>query len=240
VPEEAPAQPPKKPPRSARQVWREWGRPLLIFFVVTSVFRSSVGDWNDVPTASMEPNILPGDRIWVNKVAYDLKVPFTTLHLLRWSDPRSGDIVVFFSPADGVRMVKRVIGRPGDEVMMAGNEIVINGRRSRYSPQAPPEDAKEPAFWDEYHHYFLEQRAAGANLIQTTPFVRARKWFPRIKVPEEHYLVLGDNRDQSADYRSFGFVPRSAIVGRATSVVLSFDRQAGWKPRWGRFFTGLE
>lgn len=238
--EEAPPAPKKKQPRSAKQVWREWGRPLLVFFIVTSVLRSSIADWNDVPTPSMTPNILAGDRIWVNKVAYDLKVPFTSLHLARWSNPETGDIVVFFSPADKTRMVKRVIGRPGDEVMMVRNEVVINGDRTKYAPINPPTDAKEPTFWDEYHHYFLEKRPDGTNTIQTTPFVRARKWFPRVLVPDDHYLVLGDNRDQSSDYRSFGFVPRSAIIGQATSVVLSFDRDKGWSPRWHRFFTALK
>ncbi len=230
---------PRKPRKSAQQVWREWGRPLLIFFVVTSIARSSFGDWNDVPTGSMTPNILAGDRIWVNKMAYDLKIPFTTVHVAKWNDPRTGDFVFFFSPQDTVRMVKRVIGRPGDEIALMRNELVVNGRKIDYSPTTPPVDARIPHDLDEYHHYFLEQREGGTNTIQTTPFVRSRKWFRPVRVPDDHYLMLGDNRDLSADSRSFGFVPRSAIVGRATSVVISFDREAGWAPRWHRFLTPL-
>jgi signal peptidase I len=228
-----------KPHKTAKQVWCEWGRPLLIFFVVTSIARSSFGDWNDVPTGSMTPNILAGDRIWVNKVAYDLKIPFTSVHLAKWSEPESGDVVVFYSPKDNTRMVKRVIGRPGDEIALIRNELVVNGKKIEYSPTDTPFDARIPEDWGEYHHYFLEKRNGSTNTIQTTPFVRSRKWFPPVKIPDKHYLMLGDNRDLSADSRSFGLVPRSAIVGQATSVVLSFDREASWTPRWHRFFTPL-
>jgi len=79
----------------ARKLWREEFRPLLIMALVVFAVRSSFADWNTVPTGSMKPTILEGDRIFVNKVAYDLKVPFTTLHLAEWSAPQRGDIVVF-------------------------------------------------------------------------------------------------------------------------------------------------
>ena len=80
--------------------WIETARPILILLLVTSAMRSALADWNDVPTGSMRPTIMEGDRIWVNKLAYDLKVPFTTARLAQWGDPARGEIVVFFSPAD--------------------------------------------------------------------------------------------------------------------------------------------
>ena len=86
-----------------------------------------MADWNDVPTGSMKPTILEGDRVFVNKLAYDLKVPFTTWHITEWSNPHCGDIVVFFSPKDGKRLVKRVIGLPGDTVELQNERLVING-----------------------------------------------------------------------------------------------------------------
>ena len=106
-----------KPTKATLQRWwREEIRPLLIMAVILFSIRSSLADWNDVPSGSMKPTLVEGDRIFVNKLAYDLKVPFTTWHLAEWSDPQRGDIVVFFSPHDDKRLVKRVIGLPGDTV----------------------------------------------------------------------------------------------------------------------------
>ena len=78
----------------------EWGRLVLLIVSITA-FRSALADWNDVPTGSMEPTILVGDRIFVNKVAYDLKMPYCTKHIVQWGNPNRGDIVVFFSPEIG-------------------------------------------------------------------------------------------------------------------------------------------
>src|SRR5438094_8186949 len=98
----------------ARHFWRKEICPLLMLGLVVCAIRSSLADWNDVPTGSMIPTILEGDRIFVNKLAYDLKVPFTTWHIAQWGDPKRGDIVVFYSPADGQRLVKRCVAVPGD------------------------------------------------------------------------------------------------------------------------------
>src|SRR5262245_30900264 len=120
----------------ARRLWRKEIRPLLILSVILFSIRSSLADWNDVPTGSMKPTILEGDRVFVNKVAYDLKVPFTTWHVAQWSNPRRGDIVVFFSPHDGQRLVKRVIGLPGDVIELRNNVLVLNGKPIDYKPIA--------------------------------------------------------------------------------------------------------
>ena len=104
--------------------------PLLILTAV----RSAIADWNDVPSGSMNPTIVEGDRVFVNKLAYDLKIPFTTWHIAQWSNPKRGDIVVFFSPADGIRLVKRVIGLPGDRIEMVNDKLFINGVAAHYEP----------------------------------------------------------------------------------------------------------
>ena len=111
----------------ALHLWRKEIRPLLILAVVLFSIRSSLADWNDVPTGSMRPTILEGDRVFVNKLAYDLKVPFTTWHLAQWDNPQRGDIVVFYSPYDGKRLVKRVVGLPGDILELRDNSLIING-----------------------------------------------------------------------------------------------------------------
>src|SRR5881296_2537749 len=119
-----------------RQIWKEWLRPFLIILIIGCSLRSAVADWNYVPTGSMKPTILEGDRIFVNRLAYDLKVPFTTWHLAEWSNPVRGDIVVLYSPADGKRLVKRVIGLPGDVIELLDNRLFINGEPARYEPLA--------------------------------------------------------------------------------------------------------
>jgi signal peptidase I len=111
----------------ARHWWVKDIRPLLILAVVLFAIRSSLADWNDVPTGSMKPTILEGDRVYVNKLAYDLKVPFTTTHIMEWSNPQRGEIVVFYSPYDGKRLVKRVIGLPGDTIELRDDSVILNG-----------------------------------------------------------------------------------------------------------------
>jgi signal peptidase I len=118
----------------ARHFWRNEIRPLLVLGLVLCAIRSSFADWNDVPTGSMKPTILEGDRVFVNKLAYDLKVPFTTWHLAEWANPQRGDIVVFYSPHDGTRLVKRVIGLPGDLLELRGDQLFLNGQPAEYSP----------------------------------------------------------------------------------------------------------
>src|SRR5277367_1856550 len=116
-----------------KNLWRETKSLALTIIILTAV-RSAIADWNDVPTGSMNPTIVQGDRVFVNKLAYDLKVPFTTWHLAQWGDPKRGDIVVFFSPVDGTRLVKRVIGLPGDKIEMVNDRLLINGRTADYEP----------------------------------------------------------------------------------------------------------
>src|SRR5215210_4682828 len=112
-------------------------RPFVFVVLIVLSFRSSIADWNDVPTGSMKPTILEGDRIFVNKLAYDLKVPFTTWHLAQWDNPRRGEVVVFYSPQDGVRLVKRVIGEPGDVIELRNNQLFVNGQAADYGSLDP-------------------------------------------------------------------------------------------------------
>ena len=109
-------------PRVTRRWFLEL-RSILVLALVVFAVRSSLADWNDVPSGSMKPTILEGDRVYVNKLAYDLKVPFTTLHLLEWGNPKRGDIVVFYSPYDGKRLVKRVIGLPSDTIELRDDAL---------------------------------------------------------------------------------------------------------------------
>src|SRR6266540_5139167 len=91
-------------------LWREWIRPLALPFIAIMAAKSALADMNPVPSGSMQPTVLPGDVVFVNKLAYDFKIPFTTRHVAEWGDPQRGDIVVCFSPSDGTRLLKRVVG----------------------------------------------------------------------------------------------------------------------------------
>ena len=114
---------------------REW-RGFFLFVAVMLVFRSAIADWNQVPSGSMIPSILVGDRIVVDKLAYDLRVPFTLVRLARWADPDRSDVITFESPKDGRLLVKRVVGVPGDEVQMVDNRLIINGEPAEYAQLA--------------------------------------------------------------------------------------------------------
>ena len=118
--------------RQGQMLWSEWIKPLMIIALVMFSFRSAVADWNDVPTGSMKPTILEGDRIFINKVAYDLKVPFTRVRLAQWSNPEWGDVIVLRSPEDNKRLVKRVVGLPGDIVEIRGMYLYRNGQPAHY------------------------------------------------------------------------------------------------------------
>ena len=120
----------------ARYWWRKEIRWWLVIGLVVFSIRSALADWSDVPTGSMKPTILEGDRVFVNKLAYDLKVPFTTCRIAQWSNPQRGDIVVFFSPRDGQRLVKRVVGLPRAASLPSNSSLdgVMPWRRSRQCP----------------------------------------------------------------------------------------------------------
>ncbi|MFO0980146.1 MAG: signal peptidase I [Planctomycetota bacterium] len=222
-----------------RRLWQEWGKTLLIVGIVMTAFRSAVADWNDVPTGSMKPTILEGDRILVNKLAYDLRVPFTSFSLKRLGDPERGDIAVLYSPADGVRLVKRVIGLPGDRIELRANRLFVNGEAVSYDALDTRVFADLPDDEQALHRFARENLATRPHAVMSTPQRPSRRDFGPITVPRECYWVMGDNRDESNDSRFFGLVPRANIVGRASAVALSFDPANWYLPRWHRFFHGL-
>lgn len=220
--------------------WRQELRPLLLILLVVFAVRSSLADWNDVPSGSMRPTILEGDRIFVNKLAYDLKVPFTRWRVAEWSHPRRGDIVVFFSPHDGQRLVKRVIGLPGDTVELRDNALVINGTPVEYD-FVPNELMRDPAVADRADRGIARELLPGQpHAVATHPAAPAARTCGPFVVPAGEYFVLGDNRDESFDSRYWGTVTRRQIVGRATAIVLSLDPDHFLLPRWKRSFTPLD
>jgi signal peptidase I len=220
------------------RIWRD-SRGTLILIALLLTFRSALADWYDVPTGSMQPTILEGERIFVNKLAYGLRVPFTSTRAATWAMPKRGDIVTFPSPRDGIRLIKRVAALPGDSVEIRGGRLLLNGE-----PQ-PTKAAVEPLAWplppdDAGAHRFLDETLAGVcHQVMLTPARGPGRDFGPVVVPVGQCFVLGDNRDNSADSRYIGFIPLSSLEGNAKIIVLSVDRDRHWKPRWGRFFHSL-
>jgi signal peptidase I len=210
-------------------------RIFALMILIVSSLRSALADWNDVPTGSMKPTIQEGDRVVVNKLAYDLKVPFTTIPIFKWGDPKRGDIVVLFSPVDGTRLVKRVVAVPGDQVELRENQLFINGQLAEQHPIAVEELA------DYGKAYVMAENLLGhEHQMMVTPEIPAvRSWGPET-VPAGKYFVLGDNRDNSNDSRFIGTIERRRIVGEAVAVAFSLDRSNWFAPRFDRFFEGLQ
>ncbi len=215
-------------------------KSLLLFFALMMVFRSAFADWMLVPTGSMNPTIVEGDRILVDKMAYGLRLPFTTQRLTEGSDPQRGDIAIFPSPEDGTVLVKRVVGLPGDTIQMRDERLLINGVEADYSPTADAADADLPRTTrSEDHNYLSEDLTGRQHSIMVLPRHYAIRSFGPVVVPPGQYLMLGDSRDNSKDSRYIGFVPRKSIVGRAFRVAYSLDADHWYRPRADRFLSPL-
>lgn len=211
------------------KLWKE-NKSLLVFISLMLVFRSAVADWNDVPTGSMKPTIVEGDRIFINKMAYDIRVPFTHISLLRLAEPQPNDIIIFDSVAADKRLVKRVIGVPGDNISMKDNQLFINGKAVTY-------EVKDKNI--AYHYESNETINGQSHSIRLNNVASQLANFNTVTVPKDRFLVLGDNRDNSADSRVIGFVPRDEIIGRSSKVAFSLDYDNYFLPRSERFFHQL-
>ena len=223
-----------------QSIWRDW-RGFVLFIAVMLVFRSAIADWNQVPSGSMQPTILIGDRIVVDKLAYDLRIPFTLRRLARWHEPERGDVVTFPSPKDETLLVKRIVGIPGDEVSLKDNILTINGEKASYSTLSG-EDVPPGSIGGPYPFRFLTETILGSTrmiMLEPSALGSGVTSFGPVTVPEGEYLMLGDNRDNSHDSRYIGFVARDRILGRAETVAFSLDYDNYYRPRSERFFAPL-
>ena len=216
---------------AARNIFLEY-RSLLIFIILMSVFRSSLADWNSVPTGSMKPTIVEGDRIVINKLAYDLKIPFSDVSIAKLGEPERGDIIIFNSEVSQKRLVKRVVALPGDVVSMKDNVLIINEEKLEYTNS----DSSDPSLSSTD---LIENLLGVEYSIRISNRPTRASSFKAIEVPKDMYLALGDNRDNSVDSRFIGFIPRHEIIGRSRRVAMSFDYQDYYLLRKERFFKKL-
>ena len=198
----------------------EWAKSVSLALLLFLVLRAFLVEAFKIPSGSMEGTLLVGDFLLVNKLVYGAEVPFTggkRLPAIR--RPQNGDILVFQWPEDPTKnFVKRLVGVPGDTVAMEKGTLIRNGRRlvEKYTRHLEPNF--DPV-GDEFHWQrgFLVPRAHAATAYHPS----RNNWGPII-VPQHHYFVLGDNRDNSLDSRYWGFVPDSLVRGRPWFVYYSY------------------
>lgn len=192
---------------------RRWLRrealPMVCLLGLLLLARTSLANHYYVPSGSMEPTLVPGDRVVVDMRAYGVRVPFTQLAMWDGDTPSRGDVVVFRSPSDGVRLIKRVVAIGGDRVDLVEGRLAINGTPLAAHPGAP-EDFGEV-------QVLLNLDAGGGPALQD------------LRVPDGQVLVLGDHRGASIDGRYFGFVPAAAIYGQARGVFWRSGDGFGWR-----------
>jgi signal peptidase I len=218
--------------------WLCENRGFIVFLLLFGIFRTAIADWNPIPSGSMRPNLLEGDVVLVNRVAYDLKLPLTDVVLAHLGDPRRGDIVTFISPADGKRLIKRLIALPGDVVEMRGKRLLINGVQADYQLlDSATEPMRDGSLLPVLH--LTERLGKQQRSIQWLPDLSQASSFGPVVIPADQFLMLGDNRDNSADSRYIGFIPRKALIGRAERILVSAAIMDNWVPRTERFGKSL-
>lgn len=214
--------------------WLRSNRSFLLLLIGFGLFRTAVADWNPIPSGSMRPSLLEGDVVLVNRLAYDLKLPLTDVVLAHLGEPRRGDVVTFSSPQDGTRLIKRLVALPGDVVEMRDEVLFINGEQARYEQAEALTEPVQPGVQRPATR-LTESIQGHQRRVQWLQGVSARSSFGPVTVPEGQYLMLGDNRDNSADSRYIGFVPRALLIGQARGVLVSADILGHWMPRFERF-----
>ncbi len=216
------AAPEKRRSRLAR--WFDnWLRSVGMAFILFVIIKTFFVEAFQIPSGSMERTLLVGDFLFVNKAVYGAQIPGTTARLPGFESPRRGDVIVFAYPKNpALNYVKRVIGTAGDTVEMRGGEVRVNGE----SLKEPYVQRVDPTH-DVYDPEFNWQRdyLAGGPVARRSYHPTRDTWGPLV-VPPGRYLVLGDNRDNSADSRYWGFVDEKAVKGRPLVVYFSYDREA--------------
>ena len=191
---------------------------LFTMIMLICAFKSVFAANYTVPTGSMKPTIEPGDKLFVNKMAYDIRVPFTKIRLFEHSTPERGDVIVFEPPHDpSMTFVKRLIGLPGDLIEVEHGLIRVNGKPLNISisdERKLIETLSNGGFYEET----LGKKTYSVRRVASYGHMPAVK----VQVPKDHYFAMGDNRDNSQDSRVWGFVPKENLVGKAVFIWMSF------------------
>ena len=224
------AVPEKKP------LWVSFGAELFMVVALMFTCRVAVADWPKVPSGSMEPTLRVGDYLLVNHLAYGPRLPFTNT-AIEFGQPQRGDVVVFRFPLDVSEFyVKRLVGLPGDVVAFEDGAVRVNG--AAFDVQMLSEGTGAAVAAEDRGQWLLRETAEGrSRTIKVNPFVmgrlgadgmaahcstaRAGAW--QCTVPAGQYLMMGDNRDNSADSRVWGFLPHEQVYGKAVRVLFNLN-----------------
>jgi len=198
-----------------RRFVKEYVEPIVIAILIALFIRAFVVQAFKIPSSSMEPTLLVGDHILVNKFIYGIRIPYTNIKLFEWNKPKRGDVIVFIYPRDESKdFIKRVIGTEGEKVDIVRNKILINEK-----------EIDDP--WGVY-----------IDRPDWTRFPGSSGKYEHVTVPKDHLFVLGDNRDNSQDSRYWGFVNLKAVKGKAFIIYFSWNSNSDdllGKIRWSRF-----
>lgn len=210
---------------------------FIVLMLGMAFVRSALADYYTVPTSSMYPTLLEGDRVICDRLAYDVKLPFTDVILKHMADPQRGDVVTFTSPEDGVRLIKRLVALPGDVVEMREEKLYINGQAATYEPLRPRSDDHLTPRHEYAGRQLVYKESLGSlqHEMIVMPEREALRSFGPIHVPEGEYLMLGDNRDNSKDSRYIGLVKRELITGQVRRLMYSLNGDQYYMPRFDRF-----
>ena len=230
---------------------------ILIAIIAAFTLRWLLIEAYVIPSGSMLPSLLIHDHIFVNKIAYGVRVPWSKTWLLHLSQPQRNDVVVFRFPNPGKNpryegqfFIKRIVGTPGDEILYKDSQLYINGNQVKRDDSVTSEHFEWIRDTDLHGRMRSDYNFFDEQLIsqQTHPILLSKQrfrsdWGPQV-IPEGHFFVMGDNRDNSNDGRHWGFVPFENFMGKAMFVWLSCEETLPvlnflCQPttiRWSRFF----
>ncbi|MET0293239.1 MAG: signal peptidase I [Steroidobacteraceae bacterium] len=242
----------------------DYARSFFPVVLVVLIVRSFLFEPFRIPSDSMMPTLYDGDFILVNKFSYGLRLPVTNAKFVDLGEPERGDVVVFrFPPDPAINYIKRVVGLPGDKVRIESDRLFVNGEPVSVSEVGEYSDGCYQGMQlveeslGEHKHRALFCRTSGD--IATAPLPSCNRNLERgyicpsdpdpapdrndiveIEVPAGNYLMIGDNRDNSADSRYFGFVPEANLIGSAKRIWFNWDLQRKGGPMWSRVGTRIE
>lgn len=208
----------------------DYSRSFFPVLLLVLVIRSFIFEPFRIPSGSMMPTLLQGDYIFVKKYAYGLRLPVLETKIIETGEPERGDVAVFRLPSDpSVNYIKRVIGLPGDRIVYRGHRLTINGEQVEIERAGTAQQGDVPRFIEH-----LDDREHA--ILISNPYSDASEGV--YTVPEDHYFMMGDNRDNSRDSRFIGAVAESFLVGEAVRIWMHMDGLS-W-PRWDRIGNKIE
>lgn len=200
----------------------------VIIIAVVLVIRTMIGELYFIPSESMIPSLMVGDKIYVNKLSYGVKLPLSewknSVYVLEYNKPEKGEVIVF-NHISGSSYVKRIVGVPGDKIRVERRDVYVNGEKlERNSIKDLNYSKYMPEGLSSVLEYYQETNGSNSYLVAYNKTIKEedRPVLTEITVPKNHYFVMGDDRDFSSDSRVWGFVPHDQIRGRVEVVVVSF------------------